>query len=56
MRRGRRSWAPLFLIALTALTFVRNPGNSAMDIFTLVYTAWLTAIALRHTWRDPDAE
>ena len=56
LRRGRRSWAPLFLIALTALTFVRNPGNSAMDIFTLVYTAWLTAIALRHTWRDPDAE
>ena len=56
LRRGRRSWAPLMLVALTIFTFVRNSGNSAMDIFTMVYTAWLTAVALRHTWRNPHEE
>ncbi len=56
LRHGRRNLAPLALIGLTLFSFVRRMSNSAMDIFTLVFTLWLTAIALRHTWRDPDAE
>ena len=56
LSRSRRCWSAITLIGLTAFSFIRPVANSAMDIFTLVSTAWLTAIAVRHTWRDPDAE
>ncbi len=54
LRRSRRSWAPLLLVGLTTFIFVRSMAQAAMDVFTIIYTVWLTSITLRHTWRDPD--
>jgi len=54
LSRGRRGWDALLLVGMTAFVFIRSMGNTAMDVFTMIYAVWMTAICLRHTRRDSD--